>query len=825
MSLDKHYLPDIVEPILRTAWKKSGIYQFKLADKEPVFSIDTPPPTVSGHLHLGHVYSYCHPDIFARFWRMRGHNVFYPMGFDDNGLPTERLVEKRLGITPAQIGRAAFIQKCLQVSEEAEKDYRELWERLGLSIDWRYSYRTIDKESRQLAQYSFIDLFNKDLIYRQQAPAIWCPECQTSIAQAELNDLERESEFITIAFYLENGTTLPIATTRPELLPACVAVFVHPQDERYRSIVGQNICVPLFDRWVPVLEDLSTDPQKGSGAVMCCTFGDTTDIQWWFTYQLPLIEAIDSQGRMTTVAGNYAGLPIGEARRQITAELKAKNLVLNQEPIQQSVRVHERCDSPVEYRLAYQWFIRLMDNKDLFIKAGKQVSWHPENMRSRYQSWVENLNWDWCISRQRYFGVPFPVWYCSSCGEVRLAEIGDLPVDPGEISPLKPCKCGCNIFIPEQDVMDTWVTSSLSPQIAGRWLEARECPDNSLYEKVFPFALRPQAHEIIRTWAFYTLVKSHYHFKALPWVNVLISGWGIAGEGMGKISKSRDSGLISPIEMIQRYSADALRYWAASTGPGKDAVINEEKIQTGTKFITKLWNVARFSERFICQEFVLLMDIPPLTQADRWMLASLQTLVMKTTNLLENYDYAAAKSEIENFFWQDLADNYLEMCKQRLYDPTHPLFPGARYTLYQALLSTLKLLAPFLPYVTEAIYQDLFSSRVTSDKSLSESIHTSSWPEGNPLWHDPSALESGETLKKIATIIRRYKSEQNLPLGSGLKQLQLVAANTELALLLNEAQPDLCSVGRISQVRITGEIETHLILLYQDSELIIAIEP
>ena len=720
MSLSKHYNPGKTEPLLSTGWQEKEIYHFEPQETGPVFSIDTPPPTVSGRLHLGHVYSYCHPDFFARFWRMRGQHVFYPMGFDDNGLPTERLVEKRLGITPTQAGRAAFIEKCLQVSEQAEKDYRELWGRLGLSIDWRYTYRTIDKNSRQLAQYSFIDLFNKGLIYRQQAPAIWCPECQTSIAQAELNDLERESEFTTIAFSLENGATIPIATTRPELLPACVAVFVHPHDERFRSIIGQKIRVPLFDQRVPVFGDLNADPNKGSGAVMCCTFGDTTDIQWWHTYQLPLIEAIDFQGQMTAAAGNFAGLPIREARRQIITELKARNLVLDQKPIQQSVRIHERCDTPVEYLLVHQWFIRLMENKELFIEAGKQVSWHPENMRSRYQSWVENLNWDWCISRQRYFGVPFPVWYCASCGEMRLAEFDQLPVDPVEISPKEPCKCGCDIFLPEQDVMDTWVTSSLSPQIAGHWLETSKNPQGSLYEKVFPFTLRPQAHEIIRTWAFYTLVKSQYHFKSLPWENVLISGWGIAGEGMGKISKSRDSGLPSPIEMIQRYSADALRYWAASTGPGKDAVINEEKIQTGTRLITKLWNVARFSERFLSEMNPQQGDIPALTPADRWILASLQTLVGRTTSLMENYDYAAAKSEIETFFWQYLADNYLEMCKQRLYDPLHPFFAGARYTLYHGLLNTLKLLAPFLPFVTEAIYQELFSSQASNDNSPSE---------------------------------------------------------------------------------------------------------
>ncbi|MBN2551091.1 MAG: valine--tRNA ligase [Anaerolineales bacterium] len=802
MPLPKHYSPQEAEPRLLAQWQRSGIYHFDPASPAPVYSIDTPPPTVSGHLHLGHVYSYSHADFIARFQRMNGRNVFYPMGYDDNGLPTERLVEKRLGLTAAQIGRSAFIEKCLQVSEEAEGDYQTLWQRLGLSIDWRYTYRTIDERSRRACQLSFIDLQRRGLAYRRQAPAIWCPECRTSIAQAELNDLERPSEFTTLAFRLEDGAPLPIATTRPELLPACVAVFVHPDDPRYRGLVGRRAAVPLFGQSVPILADPGADPEKGSGAVMCCTFGDTADVAWWYAHHLPQVEAIRRDGRMTSAAGPYAGLTTSEARRQIVQALAQAGLILAQQTIQQSVRVHERCDTPVEYIPVRQWFIRLLDFKPELLRAGEQVRWHPEHMLARYQAWVENLNWDWCLSRQRTYGVPFPVWYCARCGAVILADEDQLPVDPTESQPAHPCACGSTEFTPELDIFDTWATSSLSPQIVGQQLD-----DPALYAKVFPFSLRPQAHEIIRTWAFYTIVKSHHHSGQTPWQDALISGWGLAGEGSGKISKSRGGGPMPPLEMIERYSADAVRYWAASAGPGRDAVISEEKIQAGARLVTKLWNVARFSQRFL-EGYTPPQTPPALSPADRWLLASLQALVRRVTSLFQEYDYASARSESEDFFWRVLADNYLEMAKQRLYDEAHPQREGARYALYHSLLALLKLFAPLLPYITETIYQGLFvADRATRQEPLGrpypdESIHTSAWPVPDPRLDDERAQALGETLVQIATAVRRYKSEHNLPLGTELSRLQLSAGDAHQADALAAAIPDLTSVCRVQLVEI-----------------------
>ena len=440
MALSKHYQSKEVEPRLMVHWQQQGIYNYDPDSTSQVYSIDTPPPTVSGLLHLGHAYSYTHTDLIARYRRMRGENVFYPMGFDDNGLPTERLVERQLGITANQVGRDAFIDICLKYSTDAEENYESLWNRLGLSIDWRYTYRTIDKRSQQIAQLSFLQLYRQGLVYRQKAPAIWCPECHTSIAQAELNDLDRESEFVTLVFYLEDGEQLSVATTRPELLPACVAMFVHPEDNRFLNMVGKRAKVPLFGQRVPILADSAADPHKGTGVVMCCTFGDTIDKEWWYSYNLPMVEAIAPDGNLTEVCGAYAGLAVVTARQKIVEALERDNLLLNRQPTWQSVRVHERCDTPVEYLMVPQWFIRVLDFKDQLLSAGENLNWYPAHMQARYRSWVENLGWDWCISRQRYLGPRIPVWYCKSCANVILAEEDHLPVNPSESQPTTACQ-------------------------------------------------------------------------------------------------------------------------------------------------------------------------------------------------------------------------------------------------------------------------------------------------------------------------------------------------------------------------------------------------
>ncbi len=785
-KISNRYSPKASEDKWHRFWDEEHIYDFSREDTRPVYTIDTPPPTVSGDLTLGHCYSYSQPDFMARFYRMNGHNVYYPMGWDDNGLPTERLVERRLGIKPEQEGRARFIQAIIEVSRDLEEDYERLWRRLGLSVDWSYVYSTISPQAQKISQYSFIDLYNKRLAYRASSPAIWCPTCRTAIAQAEVNDLERETKFVTVAFRLADGQTLPIATTRPELLPACVAVLVNPSDQRHAQLIGRTAITPLFNQEVPIIADRKADPEKGTGVVMVCTFGDTLDVEWWREHNLPLISIIRRDGKLNEQSGPYAELSAPAARSRIIADLMDRGLLFDQKPISHTVRVHERCDTPVEYIETKQWFVKLLERKNDFIEAGRQIKWHPTYMHARYEDWVTSLSWDWCISRQRYFGVPFPVWYCTACGEPVLADPIQLPVDPSTQQPSRPCQCGSTEAEAETDVMDTWATSSVSPQIASRWLE-----DGQFFDKVFPMSLRPQAHDIIRTWTFYTIVKSLYHSNQLPWSNVAISGHGLAPDGV-KISKSRGGGPLDPTEMMDRYSADSVRYWAASTKIGRDSIISEEKIASGQKLVTKLWNVARFTIGFL-DGYQPPATTPDLLPSDHWILSRLQHLIERATDGFEEIDYTMAKDEVEAFFWNVLADNYLEMVKARLYElpDGNPQKESARYSLYSALLSIIKLLAPIMPYIAEEIFQLYFVQHEET-----RSIHTSKWPEVKPVLVSSSAETLGDALVALTTEVRRYKSRNKLPMGTQLPRLQIAASHQELLSDLAACAMDIKSVTR-----------------------------
>jgi len=773
-------------------WDDEQVYAFDRRGVGPVYAIDSPPPTVSGELHLGHCYSYAQTDFIARYRRMRGDNVFYPMGWDDNGLPTERLVEQRLGIAPRNVSRESFIDAIRDVSARLEKGYERLWRRLGLSVDWRHTYTTVSAEAQRASQYSFIDLYRQGLVYRRSAPTIWCPTCGTAIAQAEVDDLERDTTMVTLAFGLEGGGTLPIATTRPELLPACVAVFVHPDDARYRDLVGRRAITPLFGQHIPILTDYRVDPEKGTGAVMSCTFGDATDVEWWYTHRLPLIAVLDREGRLTAPAGPYAGLTVAQARARIIADLEREGLVLERRAMRQTVRVHDRCDTPIEHIETRQWFVRLLDHKEELLEAGRRIAWHPASMHARYETWVQNLSWDWIISRQRTYGVPFPVWHCRQCDAVVLADEGSLPIDPRTAAPPRRCDCGSGDLEPEPDVMDTWATSSVSPQIAGGWLE-----DPELFARVFPMALRPQAHDIIRTWAFYTVAKSWYHHGQVPWAHVAISGHGLSPEG-GKISKSRGGASLAPDDVMARYSADAVRYWAAGTGLGRDAIVHEPTFAVGQRLVTKLWNVARFAARFL-ENFDPGGHETSREPADRWLLSRLARTVTAATAAYEAYDHVTAKEETEAFFWNALADNYVEMVKQRLYELEEgdPRREGARWTLYQALLTVLQLLAPIMPYITEELYQALFAATQPA-----RSVHRGAWPETRAEWTDETAETTGEALVGIATAVRRSKSERRARLSTPLRALTLGTADDGLRAALSAAALDIRSVTRAEAVHL-----------------------
>ena len=786
------------EPRLARLWADSDLYAFDADASGPIYTIDTPPLTVSGALHIGHCYSYTQTDVISRFHRMRGERVLYPMGFDDNGLPTERFVEKTIGRKATGMERQEFIAHCLQLIEQTENRFEAIWRRLGLSVDWNYRYSTISPQMQRVSQWSFIQLYQSGLAYTQVAPTLWCPECQTAIAQAEVDDRTLPTQFSTLAFRLQDGSILPIATTRPELLPACVAIFVHPDDARYARWVGTTASIhieQLPERIeVPILADALVDPTKGSGAVMCCTFGDSTDVRWWRLHQLPLRSAIARDGRMTALAGAYAGLPITEARKRILGDLAAQGIILRQETIEHSIGTHERCGTPVEYLHTRQWFIRVLEQKEQLLEAGRKIRWHPEHMLRRYEHWVENLNWDWCISRQRFLGVPFPAWTCKACGEMLLATLEQLPIDPRNTSPSQPCACGANDFEPEPDVMDTWATSSSTPLMNAHWPD-----DPAWFAQHFPASLRPQAHDIIRTWAFYTIVKSLYHTGDIPWRAVIISGHALSA-GREKISKSKGNQQAGSMELIEQESADALRYWATSIKTGSDTTFNPETLATGRKLMTKLWNASRLAEsrlESISSEYIHSAGSPAdLLPTDHWLLSRLARVIAYATSELQNEEYATGRAEIERFFWSDLCDNYLELAKARLYQETGPEGAAAQWTLYQALLTVLKLLAPYLPYITEEIYQNLF--RRWED---APSIHRSSWPSAHPEWIDAQAEETGKTLLELLHRVRRYKAENGLSVGAELASLH-IHARPDQHNALKAALIDLRSATRARSITI-----------------------
>ncbi|NTU85536.1 MAG: valine--tRNA ligase, partial [Chloroflexales bacterium] len=699
MSLPPRYDSAEAEPRIQAAWSDARTYAFDPSDPRPIFAVDTPPPTVSGEIHIGHVYSYVQAEAMVRFWRMQGLSVYYTFGFDDNGLPTERFVERSRGIRARDVGRAAFIQACLETSAEVEVRFEQFWKRLGMSVDWSRRYSTIDPSARRTAQWSFIDLYRKGRVYRAQAPNPWCVECETAVAQAEIEDIERERSFYNLAFGLDGGASLEVASTRPELLPACVAVFVHPKDARFRGLVGREAIAPLTGRRVPILADKYVDPTKGSGAVMCCTFGDAADVQWWRDHGLPLIPLITRQGRMSEHGGPYSGLSLAEARARILDDLRAAGALRDERQIGQTVRVHERCGTPLEILETRQWFVRILDAKQELLEAGRRIEWRPAQMLARYESWVSGLAYDWCVSRQRAFGVPFPAWRCTNCGALILADEAQLPVDPVTDAPPRACDCGSSDLRPDPDVMDTWFTSSVSPQIAARMLDEPE-----LYRRLFPMQLRPQAHEIVRTWTFYTIVKSLFHFGELPWRTVMLSGHALDPSGR-KLSKSKGNAPVMPSALIERHGADAMRYWACRASLGSDQPINEETMRQGRRLVTKLWNAARFARGIENEELEKAklsdrstLQSPASIPTDRWLLSTLQGVIEEATARWRAYDYAGGLEAAERFFWGTFCDQYLELVKGRLYGSAGAEREAARAAIAITFDAVLRLLAPAMPH-------------------------------------------------------------------------------------------------------------------------------
>jgi valyl-tRNA synthetase len=840
-ALSAQYDTAATEKKWQRQWEESKTYAWDASvPREDSYVIDTPPPTVSGTLHMGHVFSYCQADIIARYQRMSGKNVFYPMGFDDNGLPTERLVEKIKKIRATDMSREAFIAECMGVSDEARAEFRALFTSIALSVDWAQEYHTISDSSRRLSQLSFLDLVNKGHVYRKLQPMLWDPVDQTAIAQAEVVDKELPSTANEITFTV-GDEKLIIMTTRPELLPACVALFFHPDDTRYQHLKGKKATVPLFNFEVDIRTDDTVEMEKGTGLMMCCTFGDEADIAKWQAHDLPTRMILNKYAKM-----DFTGLDITlpaelaeklknkktsnpdqknpGAREIILAELEAAGLLVSKKPITHAVKTAERSGAVLELIPSAQWFVKVTDKKDALKKKADECQWNPAWMKIRIDQWIDGLNWDWCISRQRYFGVPFPVWYVESpvAGRQSPAIVAacpeQLPVNPlthlpkGMEQVIAPtfvngvmldgptciahediydihghlvCKGDGHTHIkvfPDMDVMDTWATSSISPQLSAHGISPDLADDASRFGALYPADLRPQAHEIIRTWAFYTLVKSTLHNNSIPWKNLMISGWCLA-EDKTKMSKSKGN-VVTPVALIEDKGTDAVRYWTATSRLGQDTAFSPDLLKIGKKLVGKLWNATQFAaihlEKLAQAPTTPKEDVGRITETlDRWILSRLAQTVQAATESFAAYEYADALDATNQFFWADFCDNYLELIKKRVYNEDGSFTPAQQQSavvaLYHCLNTILKLYAPFCPHVTEELFSHIF----VAEYEAAGSLHArGTWPATGAQIYDEQAMLAGAQALEVLTVIRNSKSTRNVSIKFPVETLVLASRYT-----------------------------------------------
>ncbi len=833
-------------------WERDGVYRFdRSAPRERVYAIDTPPPTVSGSLHVGHVFSFTHTDTVARYQRMRGREVFYPMGWDDNGLPTERRVQNHYGVRcdpsvaydpsfeppsqpsekePVAVSRPNFVELCLALTESDEQAFERLWRTLGLSVDWSMTYTTIGRLAQRISQRSFLGLLARGAAYQLDAPTLWDVDFQTAVAQAELEDRERPGAMHRVRFdpaapgSAAHASAL-IETTRPELIPACVALLAHPDDDRHAELVGSEVLTPLFGTRVPVMTHTQVERDKGTGLVMVCTFGDLTDVMWWRELGLPVRSVLGPDGRLAEVPwgtpgwesadverarasyGELQGRTINQARKRIVEQLQESGALLGEPtPVSRAVKFFEKGERPVEIITSRQWFIRTIEHRDELIARGRQLKWHPPYMRARYEDWVNGLTGDWCISRQRFFGVPFPVWYPidregSVLYEQPMAALEqDLPVDPSTDVPdgYDASQRGQpGGFIGDPDVMDTWATSSLTPQIAGHAGE-----DDELFRKVFPMDVRPQAHDIIRTWLFSTVLRSHLDESALPWANAAISGW-VLDPDRKKMSKSKGN-VVTPMHLLEEHGADAARYWAASGRPGTDTAFDPKQMKVGRRLAVKLLNASKFA----------LVELPPQGEAlthplDRALIARLGRVVADATASFEDYDYARALERAESFFWW-YCNFYLELVKGRRYDPNPAVSASVSLALRISLSVFQRLFAPFLPFVCEEVWSWWQEG----------SIHRAPWPDADALAATAGAWPSaaGEEPQREASAnghrredvalevttdvlreVRKAKSDARQPMRAPVSRVVVHDTAERLAALVL-GEDDLLQAGSIERV-------------------------
>ncbi|MET4639939.1 valine--tRNA ligase [Mycetocola sp. 2940] len=821
-------------------WENAGTYRFNRGTaveggRDCVYSIDTPPPTASGSLHIGHVFSYTHTDVVARFQRMTGKQVFYPMGWDDNGLPTERRVQNYYGVRcdptlpydtefvppfeggdgksskaadQKPISRRNFIELCERLTAEDEKQFEALWRTLGLSVDWSQSYRTIGNDSIRASQLAFLRNIERGEAYQAMAPTLWDITFRTAVAQAELEDKEQKANYHRVAFHKPDGGTIEIETTRPELLPACVALVAHPDDERFKPYFGTTVTTPLFGVEIPVLAHHLAQPDKGAGIAMICTFGDVTDVVWWRELDLPNRTIMGRDGRIiheapdviTSEAGlvayrELAGKTVFSAKQAVVQLLTdSGDLIGDPKPTTHQVKFYEKGDKPLEIVSTRQWYIRNGARDEQLrarlIDLGKELQWHPDFMRVRYENWVGGLTGDWLISRQRFFGVPIPLWYpLDGHGEPIyespiLPDAASLPVDPSSDAAPGYDESQRNVpggFLGELDIMDTWATSSLTPQLAGGWER-----DPELWNLVFPYSMRPQGQDIIRTWLFSTMLRSALEYNEKPWEHAALSGW-ILDPDRKKMSKSKGN-VITPADILEKHGSDAVRYWAASSRLGTDAGFdpqNPTQIKIGRRLAIKVLNASKF-----ILSFESAADAPVTEPIDLSMLATLRTVVADATAAFEAYDHARALETAESFFWT-FCDDYLELVKERAYDSSNPGQASAVAALREALSVLLRLFAPFIPFATDESWSWWNEG----------SVHAATWPTVAelPSTGKPELLVlTGQAL----TSIRRSKTDAKVSQKTTLNEATIGATPDQIA-LLTLAEGDLKAVGRIARLSFT----------------------
>jgi len=756
------YDPSEKEKYWQDFWEKEKVYEFKPEQPGPLYTVDLPPPTVSGEVHIGHIFSYVQAEVITRFKRMAGNNTRYPFGLDNNGLPTERLVEKEIGRRGKDVDLEEFTKSCLKITEKYREKYENLWRSVGLSVDWNLEYSTISPEVQKLAQSTFKEFYERGLIYKEKAPALYCTECHTSFAQAEKEDKEKEANFFDLIFKMEDGEDLIISTTRPELLPACVAVFVHPKDERYKDFMGKKVETPLGQK-VTIMSDDKVEIEKGTGAVMCCTYGDETDIYWTKKHGLQEKIILDENRNFQNVDDfpEADKKSFEEGKKTIIEKLRKGNFIKKEEKIKHSVDVHERCGTPVEFLSTTQWFVKMLDKKEDLLKAGDEINWYPPYMKKRYQEWVSNLKWDWCISRERFYGIPIPVFNCDNCDKIVIPDEGSFPLDPKKDIVEERCPdCKTGKLIPEKNVLDTWFTSSLTSEINNN-----HKLNGPLKGKMYPMSVRPQAHDIIRTWTVYSVLMGLYRHNEVPWKDLMISGHILLKKGE-KISKSKGGGKYKPEKLIAEKSSDAVRYAMCGARLGKDAYFDEKEVEKGRKLVIKIYNATKLLLNKL-EDFDPEIEISKddLEAFDKWIVQKSFETAEKMTRGFEKYEFSEARRAFEDFFWSDFCDNYLEIAKERLsIDPddeeTINEKKSAQYAAYHSLLNVLKMAAPFIPHITEDMYHAEVGEKekgafgpIKAKKDGGyfyknervKSIHNSDWPFDTKKYFEESMMENAES--------------------------------------------------------------------------------